>query len=174
VRSVDALLHPVRLRIATLVAAADGPLSAKQIAARLADVPHATLYRHVRALADAGWLVPAETRPARGAVEVRFTLGGDAVASAEDVADASLADHRRWFSVFVASLLEGFGRYARQPDANPVQDGVRYRQVPLRLDPDALVAFHRELDELVDRYRGREGRPRLVALVTLPDPDRPS
>ena len=157
-----------------MLAGSEVPLSAKELSARLTDVPHATLYRHVRALAEAGWLANVEQRQARGAVEVRFALaGGNAVATGDDLEGASLEDHRRWFGMFVAALLESFTRYSDRPSADPVQDGVRFRMDPLRLDEQTLQAFHAELEELVGRYRGQpEGNGRLFATVSIPDPDR--
>ncbi|MEN0065366.1 MAG: helix-turn-helix domain-containing protein [Myxococcota bacterium] len=170
---MDALLHPVRLRILLQMAGPEAPLSAKEVAARLTDVPHATLYRHVRALADAEWLVRAEEVRARGAVEVRYRLAeGDAVATADDLVDATLDDHRRWFGLFVGTLLGTFTRYSHGPNADPIVDGVRYRVDPIFMDDDAVPAFHEELQALVSRYRSSTGRARILATFSLPDPDR--
>ena len=168
----DALLHPVRLRVVRAVAARC-PVSAKELGAVLKDVPHATLYRHVRTLADAGWLSVDSERQARGATEVRYVLAGeDAVATKADLAGASLEDHRRWFSVFTLSLAGAFERYTELEGADPLEDGVRYRQIPLRLTEEERHAFNDELHALVEKYRARDqGRGRLFATALFPDVD---
>ncbi len=175
-RDADALIHPVRLRVVQAVAAW-GPQSAKELAARLGDVPHATLYRHVRALAVAGWLEVAAERQARGAVERTYRLGAaDAVASAGDVAGAGRAAHSRWFAGFAAHLLGSFERYlAREPAPDPVAEGLSYRVATLHLSDPETEALRQELVAVVARYSdrspGAHRRVRTVATVILPGGD---
>ena len=157
-------------------ATASAPMSAKDLAARLTDVAHATLYRHVRALAEAGWLEKVSEHQARGAVEVRYRLAGaDAIVRPGDLEGATLDDFRRFFSVFASSLLEVFERYLQRPGADPLADRVRYRTVPLVLSDDQVAGFYEELDALVGRYvrePSAEGaRGRMLAIALVPDPD---
>lgn len=69
----DLLLNPIRLRMIGAVAC--GKRTAGEIGEALPDVPAATLYRHLKKLADAGVLAVVATRPARGAVERVYALG---------------------------------------------------------------------------------------------------
>ncbi len=61
----EILLHPVRLRIVLAFGAEQ--LTTAQLADRLPDIAHATLYRQIATLADAGMLeVVDERRDPRG------------------------------------------------------------------------------------------------------------
>ncbi len=88
----DLLLNPIRLRM--IGAMACGKRTAGEIGEALPDVPAATLYRHLKKLADAGVVTVVATRPARGALERIYALaqqpaggprsGGDALWLSDD------------------------------------------------------------------------------------------
>ena len=71
--SADLLLHPVRLRIVQAFLG-DRALTTSDLAAELADVPAASLYRHVARLVDAGVLAVVAERRVRGALERTYVL----------------------------------------------------------------------------------------------------
>src|SRR5687768_15745956 len=97
--SADLLLHPIRLRV--LQALAGGRrLSPGELAVELDDVPTASLYRHIKTLADAGVLAVVEERPARGTPQRVYTLvEGAGSISPTDLAQATTEDHLRYFTV---------------------------------------------------------------------------
>ena len=71
--AVDVLLHPIRLRIVRAFLG-DAELTARDVAEKLDDVPQATLYRHLKHLADAGALIVISETPVRGAMERTYRL----------------------------------------------------------------------------------------------------
>ena len=149
----DTLIHPVRMRIVQTIGAR-GAMSAKELRGVLDDVAHATLYRHVKALVQAGFLELDSERQARGAVERRYRLvGGVAIVGADDLDGASPEDHLRWFSGFTAILVETFARYTRLRPPDLVRDRVRYRLMPMHLTDSEADAFAEELEALCGRYR---------------------
>ena len=148
--SADILLHPTRLRIVLALASARRMTTA-EISERLPDVAHATLYRHVAMLADAGLLEVVDERRVRGGIERTYALASDAArVGSEDVADAGPEDLLRGFVVFAGLLVEAFGRYVTHPQAKPGADIVSYRQALLWLDAHERV-------ELVERLRSAVG-----------------
>ena len=178
----DILLHPVRLRI-VLALSSDRRLTTAQIADYLPDVAHATLYRQVAILADAGLLEAVDERRVRGGVERTYALVSDAAyLGPEDVAAMSTDEQVRGFAVFAGLLIDGFSRYVSDARAQPVADLVGYRQFPLWLD-------EAEGRELVERLRSaigpflendaRPGRGRVLLSTILfpdlgaPEPDLP-
>lgn len=171
-RGPDLILHPVRMRI-ILALAGGGTATAAELAERLADVPPATLYRHLYVLRRGGILAVAEERRVRGATERRFALRpGAASLGPDDLAAATRDDHLRWFATYLAGLLDGFGRYLDGGEPDFARDGVGYRQVVLHL-ADAEVA---ELSLAVNAalvpfamQAPSPGRsPRLLATVLMP------
>ena len=142
--TADILLHPIRLRI-VLTVASERRMTTAEIAGRMPDIAHATLYRHVAFLADAGLLEVVDERRVRGGVERTYSLVTEAaLMGPREVADASPEELLRGFAVFAGSLVEAFARYVNHPRARPEHDVVAFRQVALWLDRD-------ERAELVDR-----------------------
>jgi hypothetical protein len=172
VSTAELLLHPVRLRIVQAFLG-DRRLTTGQLRGELTVVPHATLYRHVGQLVEAGVLrVVAEER-VRGAVERTYALDvGSAQISAGQLAGMSAEDHRRAFTAFVAGLLGDFDRYVTSGEIDLVRDGVGYRQRGLWLSDAELVDMLGDLQAVVAAradFGPQAGRVRrLFSTVLLP------
>ena len=166
------LIHPIRLRI--LLAIAANQATAQQIGAYLPDVPQATLYRHIRAMSEAGILKVVEERPMRGATERVYAIAPEkAMLSAEDFATLTPEEHERTFSTYTAMLLSQFHNYAQQPGMNLVKDGVGYRTIPLSLSDDEFAEMMQEfgamLKKRLENPASAERRRRLFSFVVMPD-----
>ncbi|MGI5201430.1 helix-turn-helix domain-containing protein [Spirillospora sp. CA-108201] len=164
-------LHPVRIRV--LRAVGGGRCSTREIARLLPDVPQATLYRHLAALAKGHLLEVVEERRVGGTSERVYALpSGGAVLSGEALATATSEDHGRYFTAFVSSLLAEFSRYLARERIDLMADGVGYQQSVLHLDDEEFADFARRFTELVQPLLGNEpgeGRtPRLLATVLMP------
>jgi DNA-binding transcriptional ArsR family regulator len=156
-----------------LALAGSGPATTAELAERLADVPPATLYRHLNVLRRGGILAVAEERRVRGATERRFVLHpGAASLGPDDLAAASREDHLRWFATYLAGLLDGFGRYLDRGEPDLARDGVGYREVILNLADDEIgelsLALNTALVAFVGRPPSPERTPRRFATVLMP------
>jgi DNA-binding transcriptional ArsR family regulator len=176
--TIDLILHPVRLRI--LLAMGDERLTATQIARILSDVPQATLYRHINALAEGGILQVVEENQVRGTVEKVYALPDASMLNLteDDFANASKDDHMRYFTLFVASLLGDYSRYLQHASSiNMRQDGVGYHKHPIYMSDEELEAFGRGLSELLQPiFQNKPGgnrKRRLLSTILMPDPDNP-
>ncbi|MGY2067800.1 helix-turn-helix domain-containing protein [Blastococcus sp. SYSU DS0619] len=175
--SVDLLLHPVRLRVVQAFLG-DRTLTTGDLRAELADVPAATLYRHVGVLADAGVLEVVGERKVRGAAERSYRLVlAAAHVSADDLAAMNAGDHRQAFTTFVAALLADFDRYLARGEPDLERDGVGYRQVALWLTEAEFRELAGDLRAVLQaRLANRPGdgrRRRLVGLVHVPGDEPP-
>jgi DNA-binding transcriptional ArsR family regulator len=156
-----------------LALAGGSAATAAELAERLADVPPATLYRHLNVLQRGGVLAVAGERRVRGAVERQFALQpGAASLTQADVAAATRDDHLRWFATFLAGLLDAFGRYLARGDPDLARDGVGYREVVLQLADGEVaemsLALNTALAPFVARPPGPGRTPRLLATVLVP------
>jgi hypothetical protein len=143
--SVDLLLHPVRLRIVQAFLG-DRALTTSTLRAELADIPAASLYRHVARLVNAGVLAVVAERRVRGALERTYVLRLTAASIGLDqVATMSADEHRQAFMAFVAGLLGDFDRYLAKGDIDLLRDGVTYRLAALWLDDAEFAELLREL-----------------------------
>lgn len=170
-RWAELALHPVRIRV--LRAVSGVRRTTREIADLLPDVPQATLYRHLAALAKGGLLEVVEERRVGGTTERVYALPpGGAMLSGEALAEATSEDHERYFTSFVSSLLAEFSRYLAREQIDLVADGVGYQQMVLHLDDEEFAEFARGFTELVQPLTGNEPRPgrtpRLLATVLLP------
>jgi len=149
---VELLLHPVRLRI--VQAAMDGlPVTTSQLCALLPDISKATMYRQVAILAEGGLLEVESEARVRGAVERFYRLhSARTVLGLDTVAAMSTDDHRRGFAAAVASLLAEFELYLSRDGADPLADGVSYRQFPVWLSEAEKAEF---VEEVIGVIRAR-------------------
>jgi hypothetical protein len=172
VASADLLLHPVRLRIVQAFLG-DRALTTGALAAQLADVPPASLYRHVARLVDAGVLAIAAERRVRGALERTYVLRASAALITPDqVAAMSADDMRQAFMAFVAGLLGDVDRYLARPGVDPLHDGASFRLAGLWLDDAEHADLLRELVRVLQPAAANPPRPgrkrRILATVLLP------
>lgn len=108
-KKADLILHPVRLQI--LQTLPNTPLTTQEIAARLPTIPASSIYRHLKKLLDSELIEVVETRPVRGVQEKVYQLRQSPRLSAADMAEATQEDHLRYFTAYVATLLQAFSNY---------------------------------------------------------------
>ncbi len=166
-------MHPIRLRIVRAFAGR-AKLTVRDLAKDLHDIPQATLYRHLNRLAEAGVLTVASETPVRGALERSYQIDpGTVRLTEEEIRAIDPETHQKYFSLFVASLLEDFGRYTRTGDIDVVRDDVHYLQVPIFATPEEFASFMEEFAALVKMFAGHKSAKRrirrTVSIVTLPE-----
>ncbi|MGB0114682.1 MAG: helix-turn-helix domain-containing protein [Ilumatobacteraceae bacterium] len=168
----DLLLHPIRLRIVQQLVGS--PMTPLELKDRLGDVPQATLYRHIRQLADGGLLEVVSERPNRGGTERTYKVVDAAVhLGADDLESATADEHFRYFATFVGTLLTDFAAYLDSNDRDLRSDRVGYRQVPLWLTDDEFDDLTAHLAGAMERHLdnrpGPGRRRRLLSSIVMPD-----
>ncbi len=171
----DLLLHPIRLRI--VQALVGDPMTPLELKDRLGDVPQATLYRHLKQLADGGLLEVVAERPIRGGVERTYGVVTASVALGDDeLESATNDDHFRYFATFVGTLLADYAAYLESGPAALSADRVGYRQVPLWLTDeefdDLVATMAAAVQEHVDNPPAPGRRRRLLSTIVVPDDRR--
>jgi len=149
--TLRALVHPVRLRVA-MVVAAGGRVTTSTIAAALTDVPQATVYRHVAAMIAAGVLDVVDETPVRGGVLRTLSLSR----AAQQGTGADSDTLEALFSVFTATMAQAVTTTLQT--GQPPPPGFGFRAEVLWLNDDDVADFSRDLRALLDRYGQRNGR----------------
>jgi DNA-binding transcriptional ArsR family regulator len=158
VPTLRAVADPLRMRL--LMALDEGPLTVKELAARL-DVPQTRLYYHVRMLEKFGLLVVASTRMVSGIEERRYA----ATAKSWDIAD-DLID-----SPAVADVLKAMFDLARVElmlalAAEGPRPGERGSSVPILMSTkgymtaDEIQEFTTAMGDLIGKYTRLDGARR--------------
>jgi hypothetical protein len=90
----------------------------------------------------------------------------------EDLASATPADHLRYFTIFLSTLLGDFGRYIQQPAADLLADGVGYRQVPLELSDQEFAELAGRLNAAIAPALANQPAPgrrrRMLTTIVMP------
>lgn len=167
----NTIFHPVRLRI--IRALGGRRMTPRELAGELPDIPTASLYRHLNALAAAGIAEVVGERPVRGATERTYTIAeGRGVLTPADVRGMSADEHLRLFAIFLASVLSDFGRYLDRGRPDLDADGVGYRQLDLYLSDDELREMLEEMNAAVRRRVAQGPAPgrqrRLLTTILMP------
>ncbi|HAS13517.1 MAG TPA: ArsR family transcriptional regulator [Acidimicrobiaceae bacterium] len=166
----DVVLHPVRLRVVQQFLG-DRHLTTRDLQDAMPDVPTASLYRHVRVLAEHDVLAVVQERQVRGGTERTYELRS-AVVGPEDARVLTPAEHRQAFLWFVSTLVADFDRYLAGPNLDPAEDRVGYRQVGLHLSDAELDQLMQEMSAVLVRFFGRDASPerrlRILSTVLLP------
>ncbi|WP_344234388.1 helix-turn-helix domain-containing protein [Kribbella hippodromi] len=167
---LDVLLHPVRLRIVQRVLGRE--VTTTDLKRDLPDIPATTLYRHVAALIDAGYLTVLRERKIRGTTE--RTLGLDKTKGHMDQHEARAMtpdQHRQLFLMMLTRLAADFDRVIESGDLYPRMDHLGYLQLALYLTPEDMTTFRTEFHALVEPYlQDAPGRARVaLTLFALPD-----
>ncbi len=166
----EILLHPVRLRI--VLSLSGRRRTTQDIQRSLDDVPHATLYRHINRLIEAGVVVVVAEQPIRGGVERTLALAeGAASFTPDDLAETSTADLLGYFVRVMAGLIGDFARYLDRDDVDPMADRIGFRQVPIWLSDAEFDAFADAMGRLIGAAHENDPagrRRRLLTTVVLP------
>jgi Helix-turn-helix domain len=168
---LDLLLHPVRMRLINAMAGALA-LTTSDLCAHMPDLPKATVYRHVARLVRGGVFEVVGERRVRGAVERQFRLAREqARIDTETSRSMTLEDHRRGFTAATAALLVEFNHYLDQGGADPVEDGVSYRQGTFWLRRVDIARLHRDVTALLRKLNHPPGKgrtPYLLSTILFP------
>jgi DNA-binding transcriptional ArsR family regulator len=172
----DLISHPVRARL--LLAISGRALTTQQIAMLLPDIPRASLYRHIRDLADAGVLTVVEEKRIRGTLEKTYAVRREAtILTPEDMENTSREEYLRLVTSFLGAMTHIYQAYlAEQEDGLPWE--VFARGTALYLSTDEFQALKRQMLELLKPLEANEPtherRRRIIGILGVPDqPDPP-
>ena len=172
-RKSDLIIHPIRMRIVSELGRHS--LTTKQLIEILADIPQATLYRHIKTLFDGGILKIVKEQEVNGSIERTYQLiSNQNRLTPEEIADLSPEDHIRYFSIFTAGLIDTFSRYVSHASSENFEaDGMSYNQAIIYLSDEERTAFQEQLIAIVEKVMSQPPAPNrkkyTLASVVVPD-----
>ncbi|MEV0790928.1 hypothetical protein [Kribbella sp. NPDC050459] len=168
---LDVLLHPIRWRI--VQRALGREVTTTDLKRDLPDIPTTTLYRHVAALIDAGYLTVVRERKIRGTTERTLSLDQTKVGRMDEREARAMTpeQHRQAFLTMLTRLAADFDRVVDNGDLSPRLHQLGYSQLALYLSPDDMETFRAGFTELVEPYLAEApGKDRIVlSMFSLPD-----
>lgn len=165
-KAMRALAHPVRMTLLEMIGVA-GTLTATQASDMLGESP-ANCAFHLRTLAKYGFIKEAGGGRGRERPWTRATRTLSISSTRQTNAQAALAARAlsgAWFEHWVERARRVFGTGARVPGW---EEATGSTTSALFLTPDETVRLNKEVQALLDRYKGRETNPSLRPPGSLP------
>ena len=158
---IDACLHPIRQRILQVLLEKK-EASAAQIQESLSDIPRASLYRHIKVLAECGVIEAVREVPKRGSAEKFYTV-------CAPPADAQTNENmNRMIQATLLRLANDFSGYLADEEHDPKQDLLTVGQATLLLSDEEFAAFLTEYSQVLAKYLpNRAGEGRKVRKITF-------
>jgi DNA-binding transcriptional ArsR family regulator len=167
----DLIIHPIRLRIMQLLG--QKSMTTAELDHLMPDVPTSSLYRHIRKLLNGGLIEVEETHAVKGTPERTYRLVQNPNITPEDARLMSKEDHLRYFSTYVAGLVQDFKSYLNAgEEVDMVADRAGYSELLFYADTEELDEFFVELQKNLARFRNqtsKQGR-RLRKIVFINHP----
>lgn len=159
----EVFMNPVRQRIIQYLLVHEKG-TVKEMKKELSDIPSASLYRHIKILADHEFLVVVEENRIRGTVENVYQLNRAAL----EVDDES----GTVVQMSLLSLCAAFAKYFSSGNANPRKDLLMLTSCTLTLTDEDFIKFLTELNEVATKYMAKpvteKSVSRQITLVSSP------
>jgi DNA-binding transcriptional ArsR family regulator len=170
--NTDLILHPVRMRIIQHLS--KGAATVNELKEWMADVPQATLYRHLNRLAENEIIYIIHERKIRGAVEKTYAMHEDSpYLSVEELEQLSGEEHLKLFMTFLSSVTGQARSYlVNNPDFTG--DSFGYHQLDLYLTPEELKELNEGMNKLLTKFKSnrptKENDKVSLIQMLIPDP----
>ena len=161
-KDLKIFLDPFRSRIMDVVRDAEQPMTVKEIADFLGEVP-AKVYYHVKKLESIGVLYVEHTKVINGIVAKYYSLAADSIALSvhkeEDKNDLSSLLVKTYGSYYDQAKQRFFNICSSGDAPGTLKDGQAflYTKNTIPIDPGRLDTLEDEVSALLEKYRCRDG-----------------
>ena len=159
----EVVMNPVRQRIFQYFLLHETG-TAKELKKALPDVPSASMYRHIKILADHSILMVVGENRIRGTVESVYQLNRSALATEDESGNA--------VQMSLLSICTSFARYFASGHADPKKDMLLLTNCTLLLTDEEFLRFLSEINEIALKYMKAESaenvKTRRITLISAP------
>ena len=159
----EIVMNPVRQRIFQYFLLHETG-TVKEIRKALPDVPSASLYRHVKILADHSILMVVGENRIRGTVESVYQLNRRAMEEEDESGTA--------VQMSLLRICASFARYFSRGDADPKKDMLLFTNCTLVLTDAEFSGFLSEINEIALKYMKMkataDSKTRQITLISAP------
>ena len=159
----EVVMNPVRQRIFQYFLLHETG-TVKELKKALPDVPNASLYRHIKILADHSILMVVEENRIRGTIESVYKLNKDALAIEDESGNA--------VQMTLLGICAAFARYFASGHVDPKKDMLLLTNCTLLLTDEEFSGFLSEINEIALKYMKAEAtessKTRQITLISSP------
>ena len=160
---VEVVMNPVRQRIFQYLLIHEKG-TVKEIKKELQDIPSASLYRHVKILADHSIITVMEENRIRGTVESVYQINKKAFESGNQDGTA--------VQMGLLSICAKSAKYFSSDRVDPKKDMLLLTNCTLTLDDDEFMRYLSEINEITLKYMQKNNREkskiRQITLISAP------
>lgn len=159
----EAVMNPVRQRIFQYFLLHETG-TVKELKKALPNVPNASLYRHIKILADHSILMVVSENRIRGTVESVYQINKDALATEDESGNA--------VQMSLLGICASFAKYFASGSADPQKDLLLLTNCTLLLTDEEFLKFLSEINEVALKYMKVEAtessKTREITLISSP------
>ncbi len=159
----EVVMNPVRQRIFQYFLLHETG-TVKELKKALPNVPNASLYRHIKILADHSILMVVSENRIRGTVESVYQINKDALATEDESGNA--------VQMSLLGICASFAKYFASGSADPKKDLLLLTNCTLLLTDEEFLKFLSEINEVALKYMKVEAtessKTREITLISSP------
>ena len=159
----EIVMNPVRQRIFQYFLLHETG-TVKELRKALPDIPSASLYRHVKILADSSILMVVGENRIRGTVESVYRLNQDAMATEDETGNA--------VQMSLLSICASFAKYFSTGHADPKKDMLLFTNCTLLLTDEEFSEYLSEINQVTVKYMNEatseSSKMRRITLISAP------
>ena len=159
----EIVMNPVRQRIFQYFLL-HGTGTVKELKKALPDIPSASLYRHIKILADSSILMVVGENRIRGTVESVYQLNKDAMATGDENGNA--------VQMSLLSICASFAKYFSTGNADPKKDMLLFTNCTLLLTDEEFSEYLSEINQVTVKYMkqasSESSKTRRITLISAP------
>ena len=159
----EIVLNPVRQRIFQYFLLHETG-TVKELRKALPDIPSASLYRHIRILADSSILAVVGENRIRGTVESVYRLNKDAMATEDENGNA--------VQMSLLNICASFAKYFSTGHAEPQKDMLLLTNCTLLLTDEEFSKYLSEINQVTVKYMkqatSESSKMRRITLISAP------
>ena len=159
----EIVMNPVRQRIFQYFLLHETG-TVKELRKALPDIPSASLYRHVKILADSSILMVVGENRIRGTVESVYRLNKDAMAAEDETGNA--------VQMSLLSICASFAKYFSAGNADPQKDMLLLMNCTLLLTDEEFSEYLSEINQVTVKYMKKasseSSKTRRITLISAP------
>ena len=159
----EIVMNPVRQRIFQYFLLHETG-TVKELRKALPDIPSASLYRHIKILADSSILTVVGENRIRGTVESVYRLNKDAMTTEDENGNA--------VQMSLLSICASFAKYFSTGHADPRKDMLLFTSCTLLLTDQEFSEYLSEINQVTVRYMKEESsessKMRMITLISAP------
>lgn len=159
----EIVMNPVRQRIFQYFLLHDTG-TVKELRKALPDIPSASLYRHIKILADCSILMVVGENRIRGTVESVYQLNKDAMATEDKTGNA--------VQMSLLSICASFAKYYSTGNADSQKDMLLFTNCTLLLTDEEFSEYLSEINQVTVKYMkqasSKSSKTRRITLISAP------